>query len=476
MTTPGPIGETSPAPDPPRPAPAAAPAQLRYRGALFAGVAVVLLAGAGGVWWWLRPEPVTPPLPGRIEDPEVRQALVRARQDVLKKPRSAAAWGHLGKLLLAHMFPHEADVCFAEAARLDPANPMWFYARGVIALREDPEKPITQLRRAVAAGGARSENQPAMSLYLAEVMLERGNLDEAEGLFRKEQARAPYDPRATFGLGLIAAARGDKAAAVKLLTIAQASPLARKKATAQLAALARAQGDQQAADDHEKQLAALPDDPPWSDPLIDELGELRVGRLGRERRAKSLEKQGRFAQAAAEFLEQIDKQPNVFAYIGAGLNLTRLRDFDRALPLLREAVRLGPDDAEAHFCLALALYTRAEEQEKKAPGTAQAREGFREAIAHTRRAAELRPGHTQTYRVWSLSLKYLGEPEAALEPLRKGIECTPGDPQLQLGLGEVLLELGRLKEAEVHLEIARRLAPNDPRPGRALEQLRLKKG
>jgi Flp pilus assembly protein TadD len=476
MTTPGPIGETSPAPDPPRPAPSAVPARLRYRGALLAGAAVVLLAGAGGVWWWLRPEPVTPPLPGRIEDPEVRQALVRARQDVLKSPRSAAAWGHLGKLLLAHMFPHEADVCFAEAARLDPANPMWFYARGVIALREDPEKPITHLRQAVAAGGARSENQSAMSLSLAEVLLERGNLDEAEGLFRKEQARAPYDPRAAFGLGLIAAARGDKAAAVKLLTIAQASPLARKKATAQLAALARAQGDQQAADNYEKQLAALPDDPPWSDPLTEDLGELLVGWLGREREARSLEKQRRFAEAAQKYLEQIDRRPNISAYIGAGLNLTRARNYERALQMAREAVRLGPDDAAAHLCLAFALSSRAKQQWEKAPGSTQAREEFREAVAHARRAAELRPGHTQTYLVWSLSLRYLGEPEAALEPLRKGVACTPGDLQLQLTLGEVLLELGRLPEAETHLEIARQLAPNDPRPGRALEQLRLKKG
>jgi tetratricopeptide (TPR) repeat protein len=475
MTTPTPTGETSPAPDPPRPAPVAAPARLGYRGALLVGV-VVLLAGAGAAWWWLRPEPVTPPMPGGIEDPEVRQAVTRARQDVLGSPRSAAAWGHLGKVLLAHTFPREADGCFAQAARLDPANPMWFYARGVIAQREDPEKPLTRLRQAVAAGGARPEDQSAMSLYLAEVLLERGGLEEAEGLFRKELARAPSNPRAVFGLALIAVARGDSAAATKLLTVAQASPFARKRATAQLAALARARGERQVADNYEKQIAALPDDPPWPDPLIDELGDLRVGWLGRERHATWLEKQGRFAQAAQVYLEQIAKQPNVSAYIGASLNLTRVRDYERAVRLARAAVRLGPDDAAAHFCLAFALSSRAKQQWEKAPASAQAREWFREAVEHTRKAAEQRPGHAQTYLVWGLSLKYLGEPGAAVEPLRQGIACTPGDLQLQLGLGEVLLDLGRLKEAEVHLENARRLAPNDPRPARALERLRLKKG
>jgi Flp pilus assembly protein TadD len=259
------------------------------------------------------------------------------------------------------------------------------------------------------------------------------------------------------------------------LTAAAGSPYARKRASAQLAALARAQGERELADRHEKQAAALPDDPPWPDPLHDELRDLRVGQRGRERLTDLLEKQRRYAEAAAVYLEQIDKGPNVRAYIGAGLNLTRLRDFDKALPPLREAVRLGPDDPEAHFCLALALYTWAEERLlKKAP--AKAREAFREAIDHTRQAAALRPGHAQTYLIWGLSLKYLGEPAAAVEPLRKGIACTPGDLQLQLGLGEVLLELGRLAEAEVNLVNARRLAPNDPRPARALERLRLKKG
>jgi tetratricopeptide (TPR) repeat protein len=442
---------------------------------LLVGVVLLLLAGAGGTWWWLRPTPVAPPPLGQIEDPEVRRAIKRARQKVLDSPRSAAAWGQLGKLLLTHMRPEDADYCFAQAARLDPADPRWPYARGWLAVRHDPEKPVTWLREAVAKADTRPEDQSAMALQLAEALLERGDVEEAEGLFRKELGRDPNSRRAAFGLGLVAAARGDRPAALKFFTIARDSPYARRRASAQLAALARAQGEREAADRYEKLAAALPADPPWPDPLHDELGDLRVGRLGRERRARMLEKEGRYAEAAAVYLEPTDEGPNAGAYVRAGLNLTRLRDFDRALPLLREAVRLGPADAEARFCLALALYTRAEERLlKTAP--AQAREAFREASDHTRQAAALRPGHAETYLVWGQSLAYLGEREAAVEALRKGITCAPGNVRLQLGLGEVLLELGRLKEAEEHLEIARRLAPNDPRPARALERLRLRKG
>jgi Flp pilus assembly protein TadD len=415
-------------------------------------------------------------MPGGIEDREVRRALERARQEVLDNTRSAAAWGHLGKILLAHLFPGEADFCFAEAARLDPADPLWVYARGVIALPRDPEKPVTLLRQAVAVAATGSQQRSAMSLQLAEALLERGDLGEAETLFRQELEHGPKSARAAFGLGLIAISQGNEPAATKFLTVAQGSAHARKKASAQLAALARAGGDRKAAAAYEKQAAGLPEDPPWPDPILDEVAYMRVGRRGRERLAGLLEKQHRYAEAADVYLEQIDKQPNVQAYIGAGMNLARLRNYDRALPLLRNAVRLQPDNAVAHSALALVLFARAEREWHTSPGLPQLKEWFREAVEHARQATQLRPGHAQAYLYWGLSLKYLGEPAAAVEPLRKGVTCAPADFELQYGLGEVLLEVGRLKEAEVHLSNAQRLAPNDPRLLGALKRLRLKKG
>ncbi len=116
---------------------------------------LLVLVGAAGAWWWLsRPAPaaIIPPLPENIQDAEVQRALELARQRVLDKPENATAWGYLGKMLLAHLFTREADFCFAQAARLDPAEPIWVYGRGLIALRLDPtpEKGLGLLRQAVA--------------------------------------------------------------------------------------------------------------------------------------------------------------------------------------------------------------------------------------------------------------------------------------------------------------------------------------
>ena len=114
------------------------------------GGMLLLLAVGGASWWWLRPEPPTPPTPPNIKDAEVLQVIQEAQQPVRDTPGSAAAWGHLGKILLAQQFDKEADVCFAEAFRLDPTDARWLYGRCVIALKRDPDHAVAMLREALA--------------------------------------------------------------------------------------------------------------------------------------------------------------------------------------------------------------------------------------------------------------------------------------------------------------------------------------
>jgi Flp pilus assembly protein TadD len=442
-----------------------------------AGFLVVLLAAAIGVWWWSRPPDVVPPMPADVEDAEVAQAVETARADVLERPRAADAWGQLGKVLLAHLFDREARFCFAEAARLDPADPRWFYGQAVIALKRDPDNAVRLLEQALAATDpAWPQYRSVFRLQLAEAHLERWDLDAAEKLFREVQDSEPANPRAALGLGQLEAARGNDQLATLLLTRARASKFARKTATAQLASLARARDDKDAADAFQQEWSAAADDPPWPDPLLDEIVRLQVGRRGWERRVGLLEQHHHYEEAAQEYLQEIERRPSVQAYVGAGINLARLRRYEEALPLLREGVRRGPDSAHAHYSLALALFSRAEREWQTAPRTAQLTDWFREAETEARKAAELRPEHARAYLFWGLSLKYLGDPAAAVAPLRQGVACQPGDLELQLGLGEVLLETGQLPLAKTHLENAARINPSDPRPARALERLREKAG
>jgi tetratricopeptide (TPR) repeat protein len=439
------------------------------------GIAGLLLVGSAiAARRWFHPALVDPPMPADIQDTEVRQAIEQARQKVVNAPRSAQAWGGLGLTLLAHLFNREADTCFVQAAILDPTDARWPYARGLIAQKLHAENALPLLRRAVAlAAQSWSEHRAELSLQLAEALLEQQQGQECEQVYREEWRRRPGDPRAALGLGRIALARGDYESAADFLTAARASRYAAKMATGQLAALARSRGDRAAVAAYEKEYAALPNDPPWPDPILDLLVGLQVGRRARERQAAELEKENRYAEAAELWLRELEQRRTSRACIGAGINLARLREYDRALPLLRDGVRLAPDNAHAHYSLALALFTRAEKEWQHAPFSASAKEGFRETIPHARRATELKPDHAMAYLFWGLSLKYLGDPAAAIAPLRLGTACRPELIELQLALGEALLESGQCSEATNYLQNARRLDPNDPRPSAALKRLRV---
>ncbi|HTU17278.1 MAG TPA: tetratricopeptide repeat protein [Gemmataceae bacterium] len=452
--------------------PTITPGRLRLMG--IAAAAMLLACGLVTVWSWHRNTnaPVNPPLPSPIEDAEVRHAIERARNKVLDNPRSANAWGRLGMTLLAQLFDREADRCFAEAARLDPNDARWPFARGQIALKREPDRAVPLLRQALQVSANGSSGQiSAFRLPLAEALLERGELDEAEKLFQDEREQKPNDPRASFGLGLIATERGDRVSAVQLLTTASESELARKRATAQLAALARQAGDVDAADRYEKEAAALPDDPAWPDPFLDHVMELRVGQLRLEHDANELANQHRYAEAAELWLAQLSQRRTCQACTAAGINCARLRDYDRALPLLCEAVELDPDSPLAHYTLALVLFTRGEQEEKQWPDDSSTRQWFRASIPHAKRATRLKTDYAQAYLFWGLAHKHLGNPAAALSPLRQGIACQPDSLDLQLALGEVLLAVGQSKEAAIHLQNARRLDPKEPRVLHALERL-----
>jgi tetratricopeptide (TPR) repeat protein len=448
---------------------------VRGRHRLLLGVIAVLVlaCAAVGAWrWWHRPAPPDPPMPAEVRDAEVRLAIEHARHKVLEAPHSAETWGTFGLVLLAHLLDREADACFAQAARLAPGDARWPYGRGLIALKRDPEKSLPLLRQAAElAASSWPEHRADVCLQLAEALLERRQLDEAEALFREEWRRRPGQPRAALGLGMIALARGDLQAAADMLGTARASRFARKNATAQLAVLARLRHDPDAASALEQEFAGLPNDPPWPDPLLDKVVGLQVGHHRRERQADELERQHRYAEAAAVWLDQLEREPTVQACIGAGINLARQGDYERSLPLLREGVRRDPDNAQAQYTLALALFAQAEKEWQHSPGSARAREGFQEALPHARRAAERKPDHAMACLFWGLSLKYLGQPGEAIAPLRQGVAVRPDLFDLQLALGEALLESGRPQEAERHLENARRLDPKDPRPRQALERL-----
>src|SRR4051794_11509300 len=114
---------------------------VRPRGRLLL-LLLALLAVSAAVWWWRlgpRASRPVPPMPAGIQDSDLRAVIDRAHQRVLAEPTSAEAWGNLGRVLEAHLYTSEADLCFAEATRLSPADPRWPYYRALHALQDGPD-------------------------------------------------------------------------------------------------------------------------------------------------------------------------------------------------------------------------------------------------------------------------------------------------------------------------------------------------
>src|SRR5437899_2101638 len=136
---------------------------------LFLGI--ILITGAVGYLWFRSAPPDPPDVVLTGLDPTVVNVVEESRAAVRHSPRSAAAWGRLGMVLVVHDFHAEANRCFAQSERLDPRDPHWPYYQGITLFLGDPKAAIPKLRRAVALCGDRPD---VPRLRLAETLFAQG--------------------------------------------------------------------------------------------------------------------------------------------------------------------------------------------------------------------------------------------------------------------------------------------------------------
>jgi Tfp pilus assembly protein PilF len=434
----------------------AAPRRRLLLALVLASVAVL---AAGGYWFlWRTPDPRPPALDLTGADPAVARAIARARAEVEKAPRSAAAWGRLGMLLRAHDYGEEANVCLARAEQLDAKDPRWPYLQGLTLVLGDRVAAIPLLERA----SDRSPDCSAPRLRLAEVLLMQGRLEEAGRHFRRVLEAEPDNARAALGLARLAQRRGDLQKALGYLQQAVSSPLVRKAALTlraevqqQLGAAEPARADLHAA-------ARLKDDPLWPDPYVEEVERLTVGVQAQLAFASRLFHQGRGPEAVAILEEMARAAPeDDRVFLALGETRLRLGDSAGAEQALRHALALTPDAAEAHFYLGNALF----KQDK--PGAAE---------RSFRRAVELKPAHALAhYNLGHCRLRQ-GDRDGAITAFRAALRYRPGYADAHTNLGDLLAQQGKDDEALAHLEQAVRLAPQDERARRLLAEVKARRG
>jgi tetratricopeptide (TPR) repeat protein len=442
-------------------------AAVPRRHGLWALLALAGLLASAGLWWaWNRyAAPALPEIDLAGADPEVAALVRRAAAAVRREPRAARAWGRLGMALLANKFEDESVAPLARAEALDPADARWPYLRGVALVGRDPDEALPCFRRAAARCGA-GERRAAARLRLAETLAANGHNEEAEAEFH-EVPPGPLAPCADYGLGTLAAVRGDLTAARDHLNRCAQSPLTRQKAAARLAALARLLGEAEAGG-----RAELPADPPWPDPFLAECLTLATGKASRLREVADLERQGQ-PDRALEVLRRVARDyPDASSWLALGITLGRRGYYQESETALRKCLELEPRLVRAQYYLSLALFGQGEALKQQPGRQSDSAARFEQAAEWARRATELDPGHGEAHFQLGLTLACLGRRTEALAAFRRAVATRPELPDAHLWLGKALAEDGAREEAVRHLRDAvRYAAADDPRPRQALEQV-----
>jgi tetratricopeptide (TPR) repeat protein len=181
--------------------------------------------------------------------------------------------------------------------------------------------------------------------------------------------------------------------------------------------------------------------------------------LLREKHAEFLLECGDHARAAEQEYERIVAGlPHHYnAWAQLGILKGRRNDLDGAIEACREAIRLQPYSADAHYTLGLSY---------QKTGKTDA------AIDSYSRVVEVRPSYGPAWNNLAGLTYSQGRVDEAIATYRRGLEILPESVELHYNLGELFKREKRRAEAIAEFEAALAIDPSSARARRALEGLR----
>src|SRR5437763_1412983 len=363
-----------------------------------------------------------------------------------------AAYGELGKLLMAASYFDAAEACYLNAGRLAPADMRWPYYLGHLYKAKGPlAKSVVAFEKAHHL----RPNAVAILVWLGDAYLTQGRSGAAEPLFNQALGLEPNSAAAHFGAGRVALAKKDYPGAVTHLEKALALDPRATATHYQLGMAYRARGDFPRA---EAQLARKGTiEPRPIDPLMRALDELLESaeaynvRGGRELEA------GNWAAAAGDFrkgLELKPSDPSLRHRLGTALY--QMGDVNGAVEQFDEVIRTSPEFAKAHFSRGVLM---------EAGGRhARAVEDFSTAIKYD-------PGYIQARVQLAAILARTGRPREAIDQYERVLASNPGLKEAALGYAMALVRLHKDSEARDRLNGALKIFPDDPVISHSLARL-----
>jgi len=456
---------------------AAAVLPVRRGSPVFPVVLVLAILPAGGCGEPARrldleklelPAPEELPAAARESTEPIRDRLaVLAADPDTEASELATGLGRLGMAYHAHGLERPALACFGEAAELDPDQPRWPYYAGY--LRQQAGE-LEAAAAALDAAHALDPEAPWTLLRLADVELDRGRTRRAAELYRRALGHQAAAAAAHYGLGRVALAAGEAAAAIEEFEAVLATAPEATRVHHLLAQAFRAAGREE--DARQALASAGPGELPLADPILAELLREAGGSQTHVERAQRASKAGDTGVAERELRAALEANPDdPTARFNLAVLLARHDRADEAEEQYRTLLAQDPDQTAARFNLGGLLAGQGRMEEAVAelervvatvPDFKEARFNLAGALSRLGRWSEaaeqlaalrrIDPGFRDAGLLEAAALLDAGRTEEALERLDALVAADPDNARLLLRRAEALAAAGRWAEARASLE------------------------
>lgn len=383
--------------------------------------------------------------------------MVSLREEVLRHPKNALAWGSLGEWFQAADMPQESVQCYVQAQLLAPREQAWWHLAGPLQWNSQPELGIASLRHAIEVATNAAMAQVSR-LTLAKGLQVLGRSTEAESELRRLIQDVPLHAEASLQLARLELARNQLTQAETLLGLALTNPYTAGSARIVLSQIRQRQGNTKEAEKWALIGASTPRGFDWPDPFLRHVQHLRDDPAQWEDRVNGLLGQGLYDEAERVLSTLTNRYPNRST---SKLLWGRLRYQQRRCPeaeqWLQSHVTETPDSVNGWVQLGLALTC----QEK-----------WIQAIPAFQTALRLKPDFAQAYHNLAVAQWRAGDRKAAAENWKQALRYNPADPNTLSLLAEALLRDHQIEEAQTYIQKALDLDPKQPRALELLQEIR----
>jgi len=152
-----------------------------------------------------------------------------------------------------------------------------------------------------------------------------------------------------------------------------------------------------------------------------------------------------FVNIPPDGLDKIDPEATRYYHLSSdAFEFMEKNQMPAAIEKWREALQLDPDNAVAHFSLAVSLSGNNQENA---------------AVEEYRKACDLEPHHASWFDHLAVSLALTGNPDGAVATWQKSLTLDPSNAKAEMEMGTVLAEEGQVQAGLEHLRKAVELAP-----------------